>query len=153
MGPDEIKLVMSEIPQFDKLTNEERDIVARRIKFRAAQAGEMLIKEGAIGESLFYIVKGKMEIEKENIKGHQTVLARFGKGTTVGEMSLIDDRVARSATARVIEDTELLVLTRENFDKIVDEYPKTAIKILKNIASSIGVRLRHTSGRFADIFE
>lgn len=153
MDAEKIKLFMSEIPQFDKLSHEEREVLSRHMDFREVPPGEMLVREGAVGDSLFYILSGKIEIERENVKGHQAVLARFGKGSTVGEMSLINDRLARSATARVIEDTELLILTKQSFDRIVLEYPRIAIKILQNIASSLSDRLRHTSGRFADILD
>lgn len=153
MDSEKIKVFMSEIPQFDKLTHDEREILSRHMDYKEVPVGEMLVKEGAIGDSLFYILSGKIEIERENVKGHQAVLARFGKGSTVGEMSLINDRVARSATARAIKDAELLVLTKTNFDRIILEYPRIAIKILQNIASSLSERLRHTSGRFADILD
>jgi CRP-like cAMP-binding protein len=153
MDSEKIKAFMSEIPQFDKLTYEEREILSRHIDFKEVPAGEMLVREGSIGDSLFYILSGKIEIERESVKGHQAVMARFGKGSSVGEMSLINDHLARSATARSIEEAELLVLTKASFDRIVLEYPRIAIKILQNIASSLSERLRHTSGRFADILD
>ena len=153
MEPETIKAIMGEIPQFDKMSNEERDIISRYMDYHEAQAGETLVREGSLSDSLFYIVRGQIEIEKENIKGNQAVLARFGKGSTVGEMSLVDNNIARSATARVVDQAELIVLTREKFLQIEQGYPKIAIKILKNIASSISARLRHTSGRFADFFD
>lgn len=153
MDSKTLKVLMLEIPQFDKLDNSEVDILANHIEYREASAGTTLLEEGTSGYSLFYIVKGVIEIKKEALSGRQTVLARFAKGSTVGEMSLIEDHSKHSATATVIEDSELLILSQKSFNNIKDSFPKIAIKILQNIAVSISSRLRHTSGRFADIFQ
>lgn len=149
----DLKVLMCEIPQFDKLESHEIDVMAEHMEYRKVSAGTILVKEGTFGESLFYVVKGQIEIKKEALSGSQTVLARFGKGTTVGEMALVEENSTRSATATVIMDSEFLILSRKDFNKIIENYPKMAIKILKSIASSIGSRLRHTSGRFADMLD
>lgn len=152
MNIDAIKAAMCEIPQFDTLETAELDTMANLIDYRKVPAGTMLVKEGSVGDSLYYIVTGKVEIKKEAVSGQQTVLAQFSKGSTVGEMSLVEKRSTRSATAMTLEDSELLVLTRENFDRLGDSNPKIALKIVRNIAGQISARLRYTSGRFADIF-
>lgn len=147
-----IKTLMCEVPQFDQLTSEELDILCKHVYYQQAAVGTILCKEGNQGDSLFYIVDGVIEIRKESIDGRQTVLARFNKGASVGEMSLIENS-PRSATATVIKDAELLILTTDNFERLLKSSPQVGIKILRNIAKSLSMRLRHTSGRFADIFK
>lgn len=149
---DYIKTLMCGVPQFDQLSTQELDIVSKHIFRRAVPAGTVLCREGAQGDSLFYIVDGKIEIRKESMDGRQTILARFKKGASVGEMSLVEE-ASRSATAVAIEDAELLIFTRENFDRLVSNYPTVGLKIIKNIAKSLSARLRFTSGRFADVFK
>ncbi|MBI3813595.1 MAG: cyclic nucleotide-binding domain-containing protein [Nitrospinae bacterium] len=122
------------------------------MNYQKADKGTALFKEGSIGKTLYLIVNGKVEIKKESLSGNQTVLAQYGKGASIGEMSLIDE-APRSATATVIEDTELLMLNKDKFDEILERYPEIGIKILKNVTKQISMRLRHTSGRFADIFD
>jgi len=147
-----IKALMCEVPQFDMLTPEELDTLSRHVISRHVPSGMVLCKEGAMGDSLFYITEGKIEIRKESFDGRQTILAQFHKGSTVGEMSLIEES-PRSATATAIEDIELLILSRESFEKLLAESPQIGVKILRNIAKSLSNRLRHTSGRFADVFK
>ncbi len=149
---DYIKTLMCEVPQFDLLTPDELDILSRHIENKKVPKGMVLCKEGAVGDSLFYIIEGKIEIKKEATDGRQTVLAQFHKGSTVGEMSLVEES-PRSATATALEDVELLILTREKFEKILSDEPPVGVKILRNIARSLSTRLRHTSGRFADLFK
>lgn len=151
MTDEEIIALMCEIPQLDKLNIDEMQVVAGLMEYKKVEENTMLVKEGGMGDSLFYIVEGQIEIKKENLESQQAILARFGKGAAVGEMALVEDHSIRSATATTLKETELLVLSRESFDTIVDNYPKIAIKVLKNIATMLSARLRYTSGRFADI--
>lgn len=88
---------------------------------------------------------------KESLGGKLKVIAQFKKGVTIGEMSLVDDIAARSATARCGEDSEFLYLSRESFEEIMKKYPKIAVKILRNLASHLSERLRQASWRLADI--
>ncbi|MBI4667203.1 MAG: cyclic nucleotide-binding domain-containing protein [Nitrospinae bacterium] len=148
---EQIKALMCEVPEFDQLEPDELEMLSKSIFLRRAPAGTVLCREGTVGDSLYYIVNGKIEIRKESMDGRQAVLARFGKGASVGEMSLVEDS-PRSATAMALDDAELLILTRENFEKLLQTSPQIGIKILRNIAKSLSKRLRFTSGRFADVF-
>lgn len=150
-GKTYIKSLMTEVPQFDRLSPEELDIVADYVDTLEAPAGAVLTKEGDSGDSLFYIITGRIQVSKDSNDDTQTVLARFNRGAAIGEMSLIDD-TPRSATAIALDDVELLMLPRSGFDELVAKHPPIAIKILKNIAHSLSTRLRYTSGRFTDMF-
>ncbi len=147
-----IKTLIDDIPQLGFLENNELDILAHHINYQKADKGSVLFKEGTMGKTLYLIVKGKVEIKKESVSGNQAVLAQYGKGASIGEMSLIDES-PRSATATIIEDAELLILEKDRFDEILNKYPEIGVKMLKNITKQISMRLRHTSGRFADIFD
>ncbi|MFQ5432782.1 MAG: cyclic nucleotide-binding domain-containing protein [Nitrospinota bacterium] len=153
MDKPSIKALMCEIPHFDRLDDDELDIMAEYIDYQKVEAGNTLVKEGDMGESLYYIISGEMEIQKEALDGRQAVLARFKKGATVGEMAIIEQKSPRSATAVTLKETELLVLTRSRFDELSDSNPGIALKITQNIANMISARLRHTSGRFADVYQ
>jgi len=143
---------MCEVPHFDTLENDELAVMAEHVQFIMVDKGETLIKEGSVGDSLFYVVAGLIEIKKEALDGRQAVLAKFGKGSTLGEMAIVEKSVTRSATATALDVSELLVLTRESFDELSENHPRIALKIAKNIAGMLSQRLRHTSGRFADVF-
>lgn len=146
-----VKSLMSEVPQFDALAPEEMALVSDYVVRKNVVAGEVLTKEGDRGDSLYYIVSGRIQISKDSNEGTQTVLARFNRGASVGEMSLIED-TPRSATATALDPAELLIMTRQGFDDLVKKHPDIGVKILKNIAKSLSTRLRYTSGRFADMF-
>jgi len=153
MDKEAIKVLMTEIPYFDRLDDEERDVVARHIEVKKTEAGTVLFREGTAGGAFYFIASGQIEIQKESASGNQVVIARFGKGSTLGEMAIIDANVSRSSAARVAQDAELLEMSRQGFDRIIDDYPRIGVKILLCVASSLATRLRHTSGRFADLLD
>jgi EAL domain-containing protein (putative c-di-GMP-specific phosphodiesterase class I) len=77
----------------------------------AVSAGTLLFGEGDIGSCAYLISSGRLEIFLAR-EGHDVVLATRGRGEIVGEMAIIDNR-PRSASVRVLEDSELLAVTAE----------------------------------------
>lgn len=96
-----------------------------RLKYeRHVKKGEVLFREGDIGEEMYFIRKGKIKISKGE-EEQEKVLAILKEGEFFGEMSLID-RSPRSATATAIEDTELLLIDKETFLQKINETPLIA---------------------------
>jgi EAL domain-containing protein (putative c-di-GMP-specific phosphodiesterase class I) len=77
----------------------------------ALPAGMLLFGEGDAGACAYLINRGHVEIFLAR-DGRDVVLATRGRGEIIGEMAIIDNR-PRSASARVVEDCELLVVTAE----------------------------------------
>jgi CRP-like cAMP-binding protein len=138
-------------PQFDTLEPVEREILVDYVTYRLARPGETLTREGDTGTAMYFVVRGRVEISRDAPDGRQTVLARFNRGATVGEMSLIDE-ATRSANALVTDESELLELSRVKFEKLLEKFPVIGVKVLRMIAKILAHRLRYTSGRFADMF-
>ena len=130
---------------------DEFPLLMNYFELRTYDENTVLFEEGDRGDYLCVVVEGTVEIRKESISSKQSVIAKFGRGSIVGEMAIID-QFPRSAAARVTSNSKLLVLTREQFDRIVMEMPRLGNMMLKEIARILSQRLRRTSGRFSDIF-
>ncbi|MCX5812222.1 MAG: cyclic nucleotide-binding domain-containing protein [Proteobacteria bacterium] len=110
--------------------------------------GAAIFEEGDKKAFMCIIFKGKVNILKES--GNENKLITYiGTGRIFGEMSVIDGS-PRSATAIASEETVLIVLTRQEFDRILDEKPRMGAKILQKIAAVMSQRLRETTGVLAD---
>lgn len=83
------------------------------------KAGDYIFMEGDTGEYAFLLESGRVEINLER-EGKIVVLAERGPGEIFGEMAIIDDQ-PRSASIRAIEDCELLVITREQLGRRIEE--------------------------------
>jgi CRP/FNR family transcriptional regulator, cyclic AMP receptor protein len=128
---------------FKELLPEELEAVKHLVFERAFKAGSTLFLEGMKGD-LFYIVKtGQVEILKKK-DGEEVHIASLGPGQFVGEMSIIDDE-PRSATAKITEDSVLLIVTRKCFLDIVRATPAGANKILMAMLKIVNQRLREAN--------
>lgn len=143
-----IDLLIS-IPMFDSLKPEELRLATQYMNLTDAASGEVLFKEGDKGSYVCFVVDGALEVIKGADTGHQVVIATLGKNRSIGEMAVIDD-FPRSATVRAQKPTTLLILTREGFESILDDHPRTGVKILKGLARLLSQNLRKTSSRLAD---
>lgn len=103
------------------------------------QGGEVIIEERTSAERFFIILHGKIEITKRFEDGEQLVLAVHSDGEFFGEMALLDEGL-RSATARAVEVTSLLEISRGEFETLLYKAPVLAYRILKELSS----RLRET---------
>lgn len=78
---------------------------------RAAPKGSVIVRQGEKGLCAFLIQSGKVRIFAEH-NGVRTDLADLGAGEIFGEMALVND-TARSASVEALEDTNLIVITRD----------------------------------------
>ena len=95
---------------------------------KAYTKNSTLFVEGMTGEILYVIRTGSVNITKKS-GSQEIVLATLKEGEFLGEMSLIDNR-PRTATARVAEESNLLVMTKKAFNTLLEKQPSTALKIL-----------------------
>lgn len=109
----------------------------------------ILFREGDKGDFMCIVLKGKLEVHKEDNQHIDKTVATIFSGRSLGEMSMVDGE-PRSATVVVAEPALLAVLTRENFLLIIRDKPVLAVKIMLKIAQMLSQHLRHTSGILVD---
>ena len=110
--------------------------------------GELLLKKGDRGRSLFIIVKGNCEVLQVDNEGHTNVIATLKDGDCFGEMSLITGDPC-SADIGTKGDVLCLVMQKEAFDQILARFPSLNIYFTKLLSQ----RLKRTSTHVADELE
>src|SRR5690349_5879224 len=107
--------------------------------------GHILFKEGDEGDDMFIIQSGRVAIKKK-VKEGDTTLAVLEKGDFFGEMAILE-RQPRSATAEVIEDGDLIVISGETFGDMIKANPEIAVRMLRKQS----IRLRETNRQLEQI--
>jgi CRP-like cAMP-binding protein len=110
-------------------------------QIKTLQRGEVLFEEGTLGRELYIIQEGKVGIYKDTPDG-QVELAVVEHGSTIGEMSLLDN-LPRSATVKSLELTKVLVINQGTFQSVMQTVPMWLQSIIKIIVS----RLRDANKR------
>jgi len=140
--------ILETSPLFVSLHPEELDMLAELSQERSFASGEVIFNEGDVGDSLFVIVRGEIEVVRKGEGGAPRTIAVLKEGEFFGEMSLIDKEY-RSATCRTRTDAELLRLTNENLHSFARVYKNGFTLVVINIARVLSLRLRDTSEKLA----
>ena len=90
---------------------------------RIYAAGEQVIRQGAAGDSLFVIMRGRVEVTAREGDAPAVKLAVLGPGDYFGEMSLMTG-APRVATITTLEETRLLEVGKASFRGIVAAHPE-----------------------------
>ena len=93
----------------------------------------VILFEDDPGDSLFVVRDGRVKVVLIGEDGREVILGVLGVGEYFGELSLIDDR-PRSAHVIAMEDSNLLVLRREDFRKRVESSPSVAWSLLTELS-------------------
>ncbi len=112
----------------------------------------LLFYEGDKNAYLVLIVKGQVCAVKFDSQHNPRRIATLGVGKTIGEMSIIDGE-PRSASAVTATDATLMVMTMDNFNRLLNEWPRVAVILVLKIAKLMSQYLRQTSGRLIDHLE
>jgi CRP-like cAMP-binding protein len=98
---------------------------------------------GDRNSSLFIICTGSVKIDRLGT-ADDIPLATLAAGQTFGEMSFMDDsRTTAAVTAT--EPTEVLEISRESVDQLLDEKPNLGVKLWRNFALDLKQRLTKTN--------
>jgi CRP/FNR family transcriptional regulator, cyclic AMP receptor protein len=105
---------------------------------RSYSQGIAILKEGEVGDSVFLISSGSVQIALRGAGGPATSLAILQAGDIFGEMAVLERR-PRSATVLAKEECLLLEIAGENIRKLLEVHPEMQVK-LYTIARD---RMRH----------
>ena len=114
--------------------------------------GEYLFVEGDKGTFMGFVVTGVLEVLKKSDSGENKVIARLTKGSSIGEMALID-KSTRSATVVAKQATTMVTLTEKGFQLLTEKSPLLGIKVIQKIARLLSLNMRRTSSKLADLMQ
>ncbi len=122
-------------PLFEGMPEEILGEIANAVREEVRPAGSKIFRQDDEGNDFFIIKSGQVRVFKEGESGIEIDLNQLGPGDTFGEMALVTDR-PRTATIEALEETHLLILTKEQFEQILHNYPgiyANVVKYLRNI--------------------
>ncbi len=115
--------------------HEDTGFAIRRSFERVFSAGQAVFEEGEIGDALYVIQSGSVELTRSGPAGPRLV-ARLGPGEFFGEMGVVLGR-PRSVRAMAVSDARLLELDGETFESMCVERPEIMIRVIQRLASRV----------------
>lgn len=149
---EETRSFLISLPIFSSFNVDELSILAKHMSYIHLKRGEHLFVEGDLGTFMGFVVSGILEVQKRSESGENITLTRLTKGSSIGEMALID-KSPRSATVIARQATTMVTLTDKAFDILAEKFPALGIKVIKKIARLLSLNMRRTSSKLADLMQ
>ena len=146
---DEMCDMLGQLAMFADLEHRELQILSHYLQAYSAPPGLTVIHEGRRDGYMWLVVEGKLDVLKEQEPGRHKLLASIRRGKAIGELCLIDDQ-PHSANVVTRTAATLLLLTRHQFERLIEQQPRLALKVLRKLTQLISYRLRRTSGLLVD---
>lgn len=127
------------VPLFASLDDDAARDLRSLLSDKRVPQNTRLFRQGDKGDAMYLIESGRVRISIRDEEDQEVTLAELAQGDFFGEMAIIDGR-QRSADARVVEDAQLAILSREAFLSFVRTNPDVALEML----SALTDRLRRT---------
>jgi len=114
------------------LPPEELDELARTVEIRAVGPNEVIFTEGDPPDAFYIIGSGRVKIFVTYEDGIERELVVCGPGEHFGEVAVLTGD-SRTASALSIDDTSLIVLTKEQFDRLLRDYPDLSRNFVRQV--------------------
>ncbi len=121
--------------------------IAKITKRFSIKKGEPLFKEKEDTQGLWLINTGKVEISRVTADGWRQTLVVLNAGHFFGELSILENR-KHVASATALEDTEIFLIPKEEFERMMQEDCGLALHIIKRIAIVMSKNLRRMNDKF-----
>jgi rhodanese-related sulfurtransferase len=118
---------------FEELPQEKWDELTRAAEHRVAAPHTIIFRQGDPGDEFYIIRSGKVRVFKRGSDGFETDLSVLGAGESFGQIPLLTDE-ARSTNAEAMEETHLLVLSKEQFESILKDFPDISLIFVKQMS-------------------
>lgn len=130
---------------FHALDAEERETLAQQTEQKQLLKGQRLFSAGDPGGAMYLVLSGAIELYLTQQNSERLVLKIAEPGEMFGELALIDDR-PRSANARAVKDSELLVLDRHDLEVLFQSHPESAFDVMALLSRQV----RQTTDMYAE---
>jgi len=128
---------------FAPLSDPQRERLVEGSREVRYAPGEIVVREGDRGSSMFLIEAGKVAVSIQGAAGESRELTVLDAGAAFGEISLLTGE-PRTATVRAVTETTLVQIEKESFAPILREHPA----LVQALEATMEKRRRHAAGEF-----
>ncbi|SFP48673.1 Cyclic nucleotide-binding domain-containing protein [Pseudomonas sp. NFPP07] len=143
---NEIRDWLMDCGLFDQLLPADFNAAAGYFSISSIAQGQEIFREGDAGSFMCIIHSGQVAVQKTNSEGVRVTIATLRSGRAFGEMAVLDGE-RRSASCVAASDCRLLNLGKDSLEKMLNDAPKIAAKIIRALAVSLSRRLRMADGQ------
>lgn len=142
----EIRDMLMDCGLFDTLQPSDFLVAAGYFSLTDIAEGQTLFSEGDAGTFMCILHRGVVSVRKTDSSGALVEIATLRKGRAFGEMAVLDGE-RRSATCVAASACQVLSLGKDSLEKMLNEAPRIAARIIRALAVALSRRLRMQDGQ------
>ena len=125
---------LKHIPLFSTLSEDQLDAVARVISERWEEDGMYICRQGEMGQDLYIVYRGEVEVVAESEGQQHTFVAKAGN--CIGQPGLMGQSI-QTTSIRAQGDAHLFVIEDSQFQDLLRQHPDVAIEVIKFLANRL----------------
>ncbi|MGV8124870.1 MAG: cyclic nucleotide-binding domain-containing protein [Candidatus Xenobiia bacterium LiM19] len=129
----EVRTLLEKVDFLNSLRKEDLSFLSTRVRYLLFARSETVFNQGEQGDSFYIIKSGRLTVTAQNQQGEVFLTTEMIPGQYFGEMALLTGE-PRSATVKAIEDSELLVLEKDDLRTIIQDNPQAEEVISRVLA-------------------
>jgi CRP/FNR family cyclic AMP-dependent transcriptional regulator len=123
------EIELREVPLFSEMDEQEVAGIRAIMEEMKFKPGQVIIREGELGDLFYVIIRGHAEIIIRDADGAELILQEVGPGNFFGELSMLTNK-PRIARVRALDQVTTLVLERDEFFDFLRKHTHAAIDVL-----------------------
>lgn len=129
-------LLLRNVPLFAVLPESQLALLVKEVTRKSFTRSSVIIAAGDITESLYVVISGRLKVMISDDEGREVILAMLGPNEFFGEMGLIDDH-PRSASVVATEACEVLMLSKRDFKKCLEDNFEMAMAVMRGVVKRL----------------
>jgi CRP/FNR family transcriptional regulator, cyclic AMP receptor protein len=119
------------------LPPEQQRLILAACRRRAFPAGQVIFHEGDPADSLHLLTTGRVTVRVTTPTGETATLTVLGPGATFGEIALVSQPRARTATIAALDNCETLTLNVRDFQTLREHHPHVERFLVELLAAQV----------------
>lgn len=133
MSLDEEVDVLRRIPLFGNIGPAKLKLLAFTSERLTYDKGQTVFRQGDMGDAAYIILEGEADVVVSVPPGAPRKVASLGRHDIIGEIAVLCD-VPRTATVIAVSRLVALKISKENFIRMITEFPQMAVEVLRELA-------------------
>jgi CRP/FNR family transcriptional regulator, cyclic AMP receptor protein len=130
--------VLQSVPVFASMPAARMEALARVCALRQIPRGGVVMREGEHTNAIYFILNGALKVLVSDEDGREVIIAILGRGEMFGEMGVIDDD-PRSATVMATQPSDLVVVTKADFQQVLSDNFEVSLAIMRGLAKRLRI--------------
>jgi CRP/FNR family cyclic AMP-dependent transcriptional regulator len=126
---DRVRELLASVELFGEMQDEELDDLTALAQIKKLNKDTTVFHAGDPADAVFVVASGRVKVVITSSDGKEFILTVLGAGQVFGEMALLES-APRSASVVTLSGVELLVISRSDFQRLLDSNPRISQRLM-----------------------